>query len=144
MKQYRMIGARAALLALATSALTGAAAPQSDWLCQAKNWESSSIAPNWFRNRNDGEDIFRLRILGPSKIRITGSDLIRNGDRSVVKKGSRYVFTDRVTTTNQYGFSFVPRGIAYFDTSNGEIRFESTGAKIMGVQKYHLIFGNCE
>lgn len=144
MWKARTFGLSVLFGAVLMAPFSSASAQQAEWLCQAKDWESSNFQTNWTREKHRSEDIFRLRILGPSKIRITGSDLIKNGDRRFEKRGTRYVFVDRVTTTNQFGFQFIPRGTAYFDAANGEISMETTGAKIMGIQKYHLIFGNCE
>lgn len=131
-------------LLIGTAGAPAATKVQTDWLCQAKNWQSTSIMRSWFRNKNDSEDIFRLRIINSTTIRITGSTIFRNGNRSVSKRGSKYIFTDRQSYTNQFGLSYFPTGEAYFDADNGQISSETIGPKIVGIQYYYLAFGECE
>lgn len=129
-------------ISVATSPASLPPQAQTDWYCETDWWTKTDFEANFSRPRDARPDNFRLRIISSTVIRITGSDFQTNGNRTVVKEGSRYYFTDRVPWQTWAG-TRTPVGRAYFDASNGAFRSEWDFPMIFGRAR-GMDSGSCE
>jgi hypothetical protein len=136
---------RGGAVAAVSLALTPTSAlAQTDWFCEAKTWMRTNATSFYNRNKNEGEDNFRIKIVSPSSVRITGSDSLQNGVHIVTKKGSKYYFSQWRPRANPYFGARTAHGVPFFDSANGKLYFESRGPYIMGMESFLWTDGNCE
>lgn len=118
---------------------------QTDFYCEAYFWTKSAFTGTYQREVNQRSDNFRLRILPNGNIRITGSDLLTNGELKARKSGSIYSFTAGSQAQNGLGQSLGAVGGTTLNANTGSLKqYYTTKHPLLNMMVEQVFQAECE